>query len=110
MKGRVIVEKENVFEKVFKDIPFTKDYCEKELKELEVQGKAQDISMRKEYADKTFALVCIYMVCVFLLIFLACSPATFNMGDNVMMVLLGTTTINVIGLFAIVMKNLFPNK
>lgn len=110
MKGRVIVEKENVFEKFFKDIPFTANYCEKELKELEVKSKEQDIDMRKDFATKTCNLVCIYLVVVFFVVFLACCPAEFNMSDGVLITLLGTTTINVIGLFAIVMNYLFPKK
>lgn len=78
--------------------------------EIKNEGDKQDIDMRREYADKTYLFVCIYMCFVFFLIFLACSPSTFKMSDNVLMVLLGTTTANVIGLFAIVMNYLFPKK
>jgi uncharacterized membrane protein len=110
MNENILIGEEGLFDAVFNDAAFAAEYYEHELKKLEVQSKAQDIAMRKEYADKTFALVCIYMVCVFLLIILACSPALFNMNDSVLITLLGTTTINVIGLFAIVMNYLFPKK
>lgn len=110
MSNKLIIEENSVLDGLFSDKNLFKSFYEEELKKLEVQSKAQDIEMRKEYADKTFALVCLYMICVFLLIILACSPATFNMSDNVLMVLLGTTTVNVIGLFAIVMNYLFPKK
>lgn len=110
MKGMVIVEKENVFEKVFKDIPFTKDYCEKELKELEVKSKEQDIVMRKEYAGLIFKFVCYYMAFVFIILFLSGTPSSFKMSDSVLITLLGTTTATVISLFAIVVNYLFPKK
>jgi hypothetical protein len=110
MSERIIIEDGSILDGIFRDIRLSKDFLEEELKKLEIKSKEQDISMRKEYANKTFSLVCLYMIFVFLLIILACSTAVFNMSDNVLMVLLGTTTINVIGLFAIVMKNLFPNK
>lgn len=110
MSNNVIIEEGDVFDGILSDKNLFKSFYEEELKKLEVQSKAQDIAMRKEYADKTFALVCLYMICVFLFIILSCSPAMFDMSDNVLMVLLGTTTINVIGLFAIVMNCLFPKK
>lgn len=110
MSENIIIEDGSVLDGVFRDISLFEDFYGEELKKLEVKSKEQDISMRKEYANKTFALVCLYMICIFLLIVLACSPALFNMSDNVLMVLLGTTTVNVIGLFAIVMNYLFPKK
>ena len=110
MNENILIGEEGLFDAVFNDAIFAAEYYENELKKLEIRSKAQDIAMRKEYADKTFALVCLYMICVFILIILACTPADFNMSDNVLMVLLGTTTVNVIGLFAIVMNYLFPKK
>lgn len=110
MSERIIIEDGSILDGIFRDISLSKDFSEEELKKLEIKSKEQDISMRKEYANRTFALVCLYMICVFLLIILACSPAVFSMSDNVLMVLLGTTTVNVIGLFAIVMNYLFPKK
>lgn len=110
MTGKVIMEKENVLEKVFKDIPFTTSYCEKELKELEVKSKAQDIAMRKEYAWLIFRFVCYYMAFVFIILFLSGTPSAFRMSDSVLMVLLGTTTATIISLFAIVVNYLFPKK
>lgn len=110
MSERIIIEDGSILDGIFRDISLSKDFLEEELKKLEIKSKEQDISMRREYADKTYLFVCIYMCFVFFLIFLACSPYTFKMSDNVLMVLLGTTTVNVIGLFAIVMNYLFPKK
>ena len=99
-----------LFENVFDDATHSIGYYEKELKILELKSKEQDIDMRKDFATKTYNLVCIYLVVVFFVVFLSCCPAEFYMSDGVLITLLGTTTINVIGLFAIVMNYLFPKK
>ena len=110
MKSKVIVEKENVFNKIFKDVSFTANYYEKELKKLEVKSKLQDIEMRKEYAGLIFRFVCYYMAFVFIILFLSGTPSSFKMSDSVLLMLLGTTTATVISLFAIVVNYLFPKK
>ena len=110
MSEKVYVDKGSIFDKVAENESNQTGYQSKKMQKLSEKDKEQDIEMRREYADKTYLFVCIYMCFVFFLIFLACSPSTFNMSDNVLMVLLGTTTINVIGLFAIVMNYLFPKK
>ena len=110
MSERIIIEDGSILDGIFRDISLSKDFLEEELKKLEIKSKEQDIDMRREYADKTYLFVCVYMCFVFFLIFLACSPSTFQMSDGVLITLLGTTTINVIGLFAIVMSYLFPKK
>ena len=110
MNEKVFIGEDVLFENVFDDATHSIGYYEKELKILELKSKEQDIDMRREYADKTSLFVCIYMCFVFFLIFLSCSPSTFQMSDTVLITLLGTTTINVIGLFAIVMNYLFPKK
>jgi hypothetical protein len=110
MNENIIIGENSLFDEFFNDATFAMGYYENELKKLELKSKAQDIAMRREYADKTYLFVCIYMCFVFFLIFLACSPSTFQMSDSALITLLGTTTINVIGLFAIVMNYLFPKK
>lgn len=104
---------ENILESLGSFSNESKESLEKSLiasQKIKNKGYSQDIDMRREYADKTYLFVCIYMCFVFFLIFLACSPSTFQMSDTVLITLLGTTTINVIGLFAIVMNYLFPKK
>ena len=110
MSERVYVDKSNVFEKVVESEDKQTGYQSKKMQKLSEKDKEQDIDMRREYADKTYLFVCVYMCFVFLIIFLACSPSSFQMSDGVLMTLLGTTTVNVIGLFAIVMNYLFPKK
>lgn len=110
MNEKVFIGEDVLFENVFDDATHSIGYYEKELKILELKSKEQDIDMRKDFATKTYNLVCIYLVVVFFVVFLVCCPAEFNMSDGVLITLLGTTTINVIGLFAIVMNYLFPKK
>ena len=110
MSEKFIVDENVVFDKVVEGKDKSTGYRSKKMQKLTEKDKAQDIEMRREYADKTYLFVCVYMVFVFMLIFLACSPSSFEMSDDVLMVLLGTTTVNVIGLFAIVMNYLFPKK
>ena len=110
MSEKVYVDTGSVFDKVTEKENNPTGYQSKKMQRLSEKDKEQDIDMRREYADKTYLFVCIYMCFVFFLIFLACSPSTFQMSDTVLITLLGTTTINVIGLFAIVMNYLFPKK
>lgn len=100
---------DNIFNGLVEDSR-SNSYYDDMIKLLDAKGKAQDIDMRKDFAAKTYNLVCIYLVIVFFVVFLVCCPAEFNMSDNALIVLLSTTTINVIGLFAIVMNYLFPKK
>jgi hypothetical protein len=104
---------ENILESLGSFSNESKESLEKSLiasQKIKNIGDSQDIEMRKDFATKTYNLVCIYLVVIFFLVFLVCCPAKFNMSDSVLITLLGTTTINVIGLFAIVMNYLFPKK
>lgn len=109
MSNNVIIEEGDVFDGIFSDRTLFKNFYEEELKKLEVQSKAQDIVMRKEYA-LIFRFVCYYMFFVFIILFLSGTPSSFKMSDSVLMTLLGTTTATVISLFAIVVNYLFPKK
>lgn len=70
-------------------------------------GDSQDRAQRKEFAEKIFSFVCLYMFSVFLILFLCGSPGSFKLSDTVLITLLGTTTANVIGILIIVVKYLF---
>lgn len=70
-------------------------------------GDSQDRKQRKEFAEKIFSFVCLYMFSVFLILFLCGSPSNFKLSDTVLITLLGTTTANVIGILIIVVKYLF---
>lgn len=82
-----------------------------EALEEENRGDSQDRNQRKEFAEHIFSFVSIYMFFVFLILFLSGTETTnFNLSDNVLITLLGTTTANVIGILIIVVTYLFSRK
>jgi len=78
-------------------------------KRLDNDIKEQDMFERKLYAYRVFALICIWLGCVMLVVF-ATGKGDLHYSDTVMVTLLTTTTANVIGLFAIVNNYLFKTK
>lgn len=109
MSGKVHIELNQGIPEWFNN-KVSHDYFDLKIKELEVENRAQDIAMRKEYAGLIFRFVCYYMVFVLILLFLSGTPSSFKMSDSVLITLLGTTTATVISLFAIVVNYLFPKK
>lgn len=84
---------------------------ENERKNEEIRDLKQDRSQRKEYADRLFSFMCCYMACVFFLLFVSgCGYLNFRLSDSVLIALLGTTTANVLSLFAFVAAYLFYRK
>lgn len=80
------------------------------LKE-EVESIRQDREERKVYASKTFDFLCVYMVFVGILLLMSGSTtASFQLSDSVLIVILGTTTTNVLGIFYFVANYLFPKR
>lgn len=71
--------------------------------------KEQDKDERKLYAYRVFALICIWLACVMIVV-VATGKGDLHYSDTVIVTLLTTTTANVIGLFAIVNGYLFKTK
>ena len=86
---------------------------EAESNRLLLEGKRQDIEARKEYANKIFILISVWLGCMIVIILLSGFGSKceyFKMADSVLIALITTTTASVIGLFAIVANYLFKNK
>lgn len=67
----------------------------------------QDTTDRKRLAYWSAVVVSIYLILLFgILIF---NERFINLTNSVLIVLLGTTTLNILGLMFIVLKGLFPN-
>ena len=96
-------------------------YLEKK-QQADLRSRHQDISERKNYARKLFWMTCGWLIAV-LLIVVATSVSVANpcwwpewmptikfckLSDAVLLALIGTTTANVLGLFVIVARYLFP--
>lgn len=77
----------------------------------ELENKKQNRSQRKTYANKLFMFLCVYMALVFLVLFFCgFSLLGFTLSDTVLVALITTTTANVIGIFAFVVRYLFYSK
>ena len=93
------------------EVGMSSDYAmiERATKLEEYNSKRQDRMQRGAFASRIFRLLCWYMGAVALLIILnGFSVFGFNLSDSVAITLLGTATANVISIFVIVAKYLFP--
>ena len=79
---------------------------DKRAKKLNNDITEQDKEERRLYAYRVFALICIWLACVMIVI-VATGKGDLHYSDTVLVTLLTTTTANVIGLFAIVNSYLF---
>lgn len=79
------------------------------LRKEKLKGKKQDRKERKVYANLAFTLVSIWLTLV-LAIFVSAGLGNLSYSDSVLITLLTTTTIEVIGIFLIVARYLFPAK
>lgn len=81
---------------------------ENKLRAEDLKQREQDREQRKSYAFYAFWFLVVYMALVFVvLIFGGFKPWGFCLKDGVLIALITTTTANVIGIFAFVMKYLF---
>lgn len=80
----------------------------------ELDSFKQDIQQRRTFAPKLYLLTCWWLGSVTLILLLqGLSEGRlhfFRLSDSVLIALLGTTTVNVVGLFYVVAKYLFPEK
>lgn len=82
------------------------------MRNEDLNDKRQDRELRKSYAQKIFISVCVFVSIVLLIVVL--NYFVFHrytpISDGVLITLLTTTTADVLGLFVIVTRYLFPNK
>jgi fatty acid desaturase len=87
---------------------------ELESARLENQNKRQNINFRKGFSIAIFVLGCLWLAFIALVIifqgFGKFRGGSFNLSQGVMLALIGTTTVNVLGLFYVVTNYLFPKK
>ena len=84
---------------------------EKEFYEAQTEGYKQDTAERKKYAFRVFVLCCCWVSAVFLLLlFEGFGHSAFHLSDGVVLAAIGSTTANIIAVFVIVARYLFPDK
>ena len=77
----------------------------------DLENKRQNRNQRKSYGNKLFVFLCVYMILVFIVLFFCgFSLFGFTLSDTVLVALITTTTANVIGIFAFVVRYLFYSK
>ena len=102
------------------DEPTELETLSNENKRLEIEndGLKQDIAERKKYAHRIFCLISTWLASVLVIIFLDGfgSSATvlpwihlpFHLSEPVVLAIVGSTTLDVLGIFYIVTNYLFP--
>ncbi len=87
---------------------------EKARTTAELESLDQDRKERKKYAERSFWLVLVWLVAIGAFVFLQgvgkVGSWGFNLSNSVMLMLIGTTTVSVIGVFIIVANYLFPRR
>jgi len=83
--------------------------------EFRRQSGAQDLRLRREFAWDIFYLIIgwLALVCLILLFngfALTIYSHVFKLSDSVLLGLIGGTTASVIGIFIVVVRNLFPQR
>ena len=79
-----------------------------EIRNEELENRRQDRAQRKVYADNLFTFLCFYMILVFFILYKSGSLYnSFELSDSVIIALITTTTANIIGIFAFVVRYLF---
>lgn len=79
----------------------------------ELKETRENQELRKEYTNRLYRLICIWLIfCGFLLVMCAIwgwgPGACFYLSDKVLITVVTTTTLNVLALFGIVAKWMFP--
>ncbi len=99
-------------EKPDKDTQKEDDDLERQKKKAVVRSLEQDIKARGKYAGRIFCLICTWLGSIFLLLVLQGFKTClgFHLSDKVLIAVITGTTINVLGLFAIVANYLFPRR
>ena len=86
------------------------DWAKQRREDLVNLQLEQDLTERKKYAGRIFWLVVGWIVAIFAVIVLQgfSDKTGFSISDNVLMTLIGGTTINILGIFIVVANYLFP--
>ncbi|HJP94430.1 MAG TPA: hypothetical protein VJ875_20890 [Pyrinomonadaceae bacterium] len=66
--------------------------------------------LRKQYIPNLFILTVAWLVTVIVIVWRAAEGTPFYLSDNVLVALITSTTVNVIGIFVIAARWLFPHK
>jgi hypothetical protein len=86
---------------------------DKQKQKAILAGLRQDIAERKKYAGRIFWLISIWLIGIFMILMLqglGSNGHWFALSEAIVVAAIGGTTINVIGIFLVVAKYLFPKR
>jgi hypothetical protein len=80
----------------------------------QTSGLTQDIAERKKYAGFFFGLSCAWLVAIMTIVMLqgfgSFWKQPFKLSDSIVLTMIGSTTVNVLGILYIVANYLFPKR
>jgi len=86
---------------------------ENQHKKAQLEGVKQDTEERKKYAFWFFVLACVWITIVTVLLLLqgfGLRSWEFKLSDPVMLAVIGSTTVNILGILYVVANYLFPKR
>jgi hypothetical protein len=86
---------------------------DKQARRAQIISIKQDIEERKKYAGRIFSLLSLWLIGLFVLLLLQGFLSHlhyFSLPDAVLLATIGGTTLNVIGIFIVVARYLFPRR
>lgn len=94
------------------EVSYELSQAKTQLAKAKVRSLEQDIEERKKYAAHIFKLICWWVIGLFVLLLLTGwgRALRFTLSQPVLLAIVGSTTLNVLGLFYIVAHYLFPDK
>lgn len=113
MNGTIKMNTEEIQKVIaFKNEKEKKLEHENQILKLKYKNIEQNIQLRKDFSNKTFALIICWVIFIaFILLISGISSLLFGksfLSDAIILASIGGTTATVLGLFAIVLHNLFP--
>jgi uncharacterized membrane protein YhaH (DUF805 family) len=86
--------------------------AERRQRIAELESYKQDTTERKKYAGRIFWVCAAWVTAIFLLLVLNGfgTAISFKLSDSVLLAAIGSTTANILGIFYIVARYLFPKR
>ena len=72
----------------------------------DIQNSNQNMIERKRYAELIFSFTCIWCICIFFILMWK-GLGKLNLSDEIIITLIGSTTLNILVFFTLVTKYLF---
>lgn len=85
------------------------EFISYEKHQSDLQNSNQNMLERKRYAEYIFSFTCIWCICIFFIVMWK-GLGKLNLSDEIIITLIGSTTLNVLVFFTLVTKYLFNSE